>query len=350
MGGGAKPPLPQGEAARSAGHKALSQGEREGHRPDSGATPPGGRTLECVWRGVRAVAVAVAMVLLSARPAALAQSDDEVSSAAGEAAVQPWSGWWWPAGSAGGGPTLFAPDGPLDKYDRYVAATSGESPGTRAWEREELYIPGVPWAGHCNGFAAAALLEPEPTQPISVLGITFSVADQKGLLVDYHFGDSAAWSFGADSDLNPADFHRMLLTWIGEAGQGFVLTYDMGGGEVWSYPAYKFESHWTADPGRIWYPEPTIRNSDRDLVSPWLDRQTIANILAGSDGSDITPTATPAAIVSPTAMSTPTPGSASTPVATSTPTPAATMTPTPTPTPSRAATPRVTPTRVPRRP
>ena len=48
---------------------------------------------------------------------------------------------------------------------------------------------------HCNGFAAAALLEPEPTEQREILGITFSVADLKGLLVDYHFGDAAAWSF-----------------------------------------------------------------------------------------------------------------------------------------------------------
>jgi hypothetical protein len=384
--------------------------------------PVGGipRTLDGMWRVVRAVAVGVALVVvLNARPAALAQSDDEVSSAAGEAAVQPWSGWWWPAGP-GSGPTLFAPDGPLDKYDRYVAATSGESPGTRAWEREEMYVPGVAWAGHCNGFAAAALLEPEPTEPLNVLGITFSVADQKGLLVDYHFGDAAAWAFGADGDLNPADFHRMLLTWLGGAGQGFVLTYDMGKGEVWSYPAYKFESHWTADPsregvwrvtttvwmadmdvpanfvgtkvypspagktfeytlqgdptspddgawtgasrsgrfahpGRIWYPEPTVRNTEeRDLVSPGLDRQTIANILAGSDGTDLTPTPAPTEVAVPTPTPGPTgvatPGPTVTPTAASTPTPLPTAAAARTPTPTPSATPRATPTRVRPRP
>ena len=127
----------------------------------------------------------------------------------------------------------------------------------------------------------------------------------------------------------------------------------MANGEVWSYPVYRFESHWTQDasvegqwrvsttvwmadmdvpanfvgtkpypgaagkvftytlqgdprdpsdgawigasksgrfahPGRIWYPESTLRNEDRDLVSPGLDRQTIANIIAGSDGGDVT--------------------------------------------------------------
>jgi Transglutaminase elicitor len=376
-------------------------------------------TLESVWRVLGAVAL---VVLLGGAPAAAAQSDDGhvlASSAAGEAQTQPWSGWWWPAGNSG--PTLFAPGGPLDKYDQYVAATSGDNPGTRSWERDELFVPGVAWAGHCNGFAAAALLEPEPTEPVSMLGMTFSVADLKGLLVDYHFGDAAAWSFGADSDLNPADFHRMLLTWLGAGGQGFVLTYDMGQGEVWSYPLYRFESHWTADPkqegtwdvtttvwmadmdvpanfvgtkvypsaagktfeytlqgnplnpddgawtgasrsgrfahpGRIWYPDPTVRNTERELVSPGLDRQTIANILAGSDGTDLTPTPTPtvqsapAPVVSPTATVTPAPTSTPTPVSTSTPASTTTPAAAPTSTPRPTLTPKPTPTRARPRP
>jgi len=262
-----------------------------------------------------------------------------------------WSGWWWPAHDAGG-PTLFAANGPLEKYDRYVAAVTGQNPATRDWERQELYFPGATWAGHCNGFAAASLLEPEPTAPIDVLGINFSVADLKGLLVDYHFGDSAAWAFGTDGQVNPADFHNALLNWVQVGGKGFVLTFDMGGGEVWSYPVYRFESEWAPDPvepdvwhvkttvwiadmdvpvnfvgvkdypspagktfeyaligdprapsdgswtgastsgrfshpGRIWYPDPSARNDERALVSPGLDRQTLANILAGSDGSDV---------------------------------------------------------------
>ena len=31
------------------------------------------------------------------------------------------------------------------------------------WERQEIRFAGLSWAGHCNGWAAAALLEPEPT-------------------------------------------------------------------------------------------------------------------------------------------------------------------------------------------
>ena len=304
----------------------------------------------------RIVYLLVAALIASGYGAAAARAqstdtDQDPLSASGEVEAMPWSSWWWPSFD-GAGPTLFAPNGPLDKYDRYVANTFGENPQTRTWERQSLYFPGTPWAGHCNGFAAAALVEPEPTEPVTVLDVTFSVADLKGLLVDYHFGDAAAWSFGEDGSVNPADFHRMLLDWVGGAGQGFVLTFEMANDEVWSYPVYRFESHWTADPkvddqwqvtttvwmadmnvpanfvgtkpypgpagktfqytltgdprdpsdgawagtsksgrfahpGRIWYPESTVRNHERDVVSPGLDRQTIANILAGSDGSDV---------------------------------------------------------------
>ena len=371
---------------------------------------------------------ALLMVLLISRPAvagAQANSNEESTSAAsGEVESQPWSGWWWPAWDRIG-PTLFAPNGPLDKYDQYVAATSGDNPATRAWERQELYVPGVPWAGHCNGFAAAALLEPEPTEPVTVLGITFSVADLKGLLVDYHFGDAAAWSFGEDGQLNPADFQRMLLNWVGGVGQGFILTYEMGNDEVWSYPVYRFETQWTADPnqadlwhvtttvwmadmdvppafvgtkpypnaagkkfeytlqgdprdpsdgawtgiskagrfahpGRIWFPQATVRTEERQLVSPGLDRQTIANIIAGSDGSDVTappppsaaaastPTASPMPVSAPSAVATPTatptPVPVATAVATPTPSPTPVPTATPTPNPSRKAAPTPTPT------
>lgn len=295
----------------------------------------------------------VVALLLCMPPVAAAQSTDveQPLGASAELETPPWSGWWWPA-SDSLGLTLFAPNSPLDKYDRYVATVTGDSPGTRDWERAHLFFPGTSWAGHCNGFAAAALLEPEPTEPVTVLDIDFSVADLKGLLVDYHFGDAAAWSFGEDGELNPAEFHRMLLTWLQVVGKGFVLTYDLGNGEVWSYPVYGFDSQWSADtaeadlwhvrttvwmadmnvspnfigtrpyggpagksfeytlsgdpghptdgawtgvsrsgrfahPGRIWYPAATVRNADRDLVSPGLDRQTLANIIAGSDGSDV---------------------------------------------------------------
>src|SRR5262245_35150725 len=54
-----------------------------------------------------------------------ARVPDQPPRAAAEVEQPVWSGWWWPA-SDGAGPTLFAPNGPLDKYDRYVQAVRGE--------------------------------------------------------------------------------------------------------------------------------------------------------------------------------------------------------------------------------
>ena len=86
-------------------------------------------------------------------------------------------------------PHLFDPNGPLAKYDLFVTRNGRDNPATLAWEQRELWLSGFSWAGHCNGWAAAALLEPEPTAPVTRAGVDFSVADLKGLLSSYHFAD-----------------------------------------------------------------------------------------------------------------------------------------------------------------
>ncbi len=159
----------------------------------------------------------------------------------GLARHQPWSGWWWSV--SGVGPALEAPGGPLSKYDRLVSQITGHDPGTQRWEASELRPAGrgLQWAGHCNGWAAASLLELEPTEPREVGGVWFSVADQKGLLSDYHFADSALWSYGGADDVNPADFHRALLGWLRDQHFPMIMTFNMGSEEVWSYPAFQFQ-------------------------------------------------------------------------------------------------------------
>lgn len=258
------------------------------------------------------------------------------------AARQPWSGWWWPAATNVRGPHLFDSNGPLAKYDRFVSRNGADDPQTLEWEQKELRLD-VSWAGHCNGWAAAALLEREPTKDREAGGISFGVADLKGLLVSYHFADSAAWLRGGE-DLSPVDFHQQLVEWLGARKKGFVLTFrPTADEEVWSYPAYRFAltmspdslepdvTHvqatvWLADndvaadfvglqtwrgdgqtyeyrllgprdaptggewegvsvsgrfahPSSIWYPDARHRNLDRELASPNLDYKTIKRIL-----------------------------------------------------------------------
>jgi hypothetical protein len=198
----------------------------------------------------------------------------------GEAARKPWSGWWWPSNPAVPGPKLYDPNGPLDRYDRFVTYTGAPNPRTREWELANNRFTGAKlnWAGHCNGWAAAAVLEPEPVQPRTIAGIVFGVAEQKGLLSAYHFADGAQWIYGSDSEkVNPADFHRQLLRWIGQERKAFVVSFRDQGDEIWSYPAYKFRLVMGPDPlvpGR-WHVRATVWFAAGDVApgfvgtKPW---------------------------------------------------------------------------------
>lgn len=190
---------------------------------------------------------------------------------AAELVRKPWSGWFWPA-SDGRGPTLYEPNGPYAKYDRFYQSVTGVNPGVAAWERKEIYFPNLPWAGHCNGYAAAALLEPEPTEPVTANGITFSVADLKGLLSGYHFADAAMWSVGENRTVDPADFHRTLFSWLQAEGLGFVLAFEMGGGEVWNYPVYAFRTEWGPHPTQpdVWEVTTTLWMADAERPADFV--------------------------------------------------------------------------------
>ena len=125
-------------------------------------------------------------------------------------------------GPAGGGrPTTGSGQRCSRSTDHSTNTTSTRSrcaawtPAHASFERASVFFPNTTWAGHCNGFAAAALLEPEPLEPVTALGVTFSVADLKGLLVDYHFGDAAAWTFGDDEPGSQSRRNFTPCCWTG---------------------------------------------------------------------------------------------------------------------------------------
>ncbi len=167
----------------------------------------------------------------------------------GETTPVAWSGWWWPALDGANGPHLFDADGPLDKYDRLAEHFTGERPGTRAWELEHLrfFDARYSWAGHCNGFAAAAVLEPEPTEPIDVAGVRLSVADQKGLLAAYHFADAARWSVAEPGGIAADAFHRTVVTWLVGAGKPFIANVYFQPEQIFNYPAYRYRIEFRPD-------------------------------------------------------------------------------------------------------
>ena len=181
-------------------------------------------------------------------------TDDD--SAFGEIKPAPWSGDWWSRkkgfmvkGWPGHFPSAF------QRYDAFVQARTGKNPGVWAWEndvRNTHYNPKAEdWEGHCNGWSAAAILEPEPRETKIRNGIAFETSDQKSILSElymntyYNFYGHRNWGKPGDDpdDIYPDEFHRLLLEYLGNKKSAMVCdtSYDR---QVWNFPIYKFKSSW----------------------------------------------------------------------------------------------------------
>ena len=117
-----------------------------------------------------------------------------------------------------------------------------------AWEIMNSYAPtGEGWWGHCNGWAAAAILtqQPDASRTITVGGqdIAFTTADQKGLLTEMHLGVSAhlfGSRYGTSasddvSDLTPGAFFTLVGHFLGDRGVSLVVDSEATEA-VWNYP------------------------------------------------------------------------------------------------------------------
>ena len=145
----------------------------------------------------------------------------------------------------------------LDKF-ALLQQVEGRTHGTNpwfgpAWEMLNHWSPaGSGWWGHCNGWAAAAILTNEPRAAHTVnfggdKSLELGVADQKGLLSETYYsqlsnfyGSRYNGDDGDDiSDLSPKAVLQILTTYIGDRGVPFV--FDVTAGEqVWNYPAYEY--------------------------------------------------------------------------------------------------------------
>jgi competence ComEA-like helix-hairpin-helix protein len=144
---------------------------------------------------------------------------------------------------------------PMDKMALALYLDGRTSPNPfylPAWEILNSYNPaGGSWWGHCNGWAAAAILTNEPRSSVNVTaggsGLSFTSADIKGLLTEAHYSTlshfygARYYKEGDDlSDLSPAAFQRLINFYIRE--QGVPLVFDTTASEaVWNFPA------WAAD-------------------------------------------------------------------------------------------------------
>jgi competence ComEA-like helix-hairpin-helix protein len=145
---------------------------------------------------------------------------------------------------------------PMDKFAtvQYLRGKTYPNPYyLGAWEILNSYNPGgESWWGHCNGWAAAAILtnEPRESMDFSVSGedIEFTVADIKGLLTESHYSTYSRFygeRYNGDDeddikDLTPASFQKIMNFYVRE--QGVPLVFDTTASEaVWNFPAYGIE-------------------------------------------------------------------------------------------------------------
>lgn len=148
-----------------------------------------------------------------------------------EADIKPWRGYWW---AYNGRRLSNGSNSPMAKYDRFVKARTGSNPGSQSWENARHRYHGINWEGHCNGWAASAVLRPEPiaSKFDEQSGETFTVADQKGLLAetDYcvkiaFFGTRYRGPNSNARDIGAASFHKTLRYYIGTLKKPIAIDY-----------------------------------------------------------------------------------------------------------------------------
>ncbi|MGE0172147.1 MAG: hypothetical protein AB7T49_05155 [Oligoflexales bacterium] len=164
----------------------------------------------------------------------------------------PWSGYWYPKRKD----DLFGkPESPLAKLDRVASAIDRNAPlESAAWEFSRYSPDDADWAGLCDAWALASIRTPEPKTPIKFANVTFSISDQKALLIKKHEGYQAKIygnryygshvTDGEIQDLRPEAFHRIVQEVIGVKSQAIVIDEDPGP-EVWSRPLFRVR--WTID-------------------------------------------------------------------------------------------------------
>ncbi len=169
----------------------------------------------------------------------------------GTSQITPWSSWWFPTKDK----YLFESSNektlaPLQKYDAYNKENSGVDSESALFERMEIYDPSeVNWAGLCHAWAIASVLHVEPKVSIIKNNISFSVADQKALLLKSYespiglkfYGKRNNGGFEDDfNDIYPDQFHRMAQVFLFERKLPFLMDYDPRF-PVWTVPIYNIK-------------------------------------------------------------------------------------------------------------
>ena len=111
------------------------------------------------------------------------------------------------------------------------------------------------WFGHCNAWAAAAIMEPEPRHSTTVSDIPFTAGDVKAYITELYmeihssfygsrneYHDTEDARSGIDfKDVTPAAFHILFADMVGKRDKGFVID-RYTGSQVWNQPVRAFRS------------------------------------------------------------------------------------------------------------
>ncbi len=215
---------------------SLNHSHKWGGRDSSGRTvAPGSYTLQFYFEDV-------AGNLPDHYP--VTRTVEITNRVSGTAAKIPWSGWWWPRRETYA-QKLYNNPGPLTKYDKIN--------GTSAWaweyEHHRTTDPAQDWWGHCQAWAAAAIMEPQP-QGRTIDGVEFSQDDVEALYAEAwsrHRGQQWGSRYkdqGLNSeeytDVYPAEFDEQVRYWIGEQRTALLMDFTTSRA-VWNYPVYAFE-------------------------------------------------------------------------------------------------------------
>ncbi len=170
----------------------------------------------------------------------------------------PYSGFWYPESHKGTAIRWdYYNDSALEKYD---AVYNGGVNKATDWETSNHGQAAVDWAGHCNGWSAAAQRHKEPARSVTKGNVTFEPRDIKALLAEIHMSAKPAFlggnrcdlpSFTGPSgrsdptvmgdceDINPGVMHVVIANWIGRK-QHIIIMDRSAGNEVWNSPLYKY--------------------------------------------------------------------------------------------------------------
>lgn len=155
----------------------------------------------------------------------------------------PYSGYIYPDKQGGTGVVLR-------KYDRAfhrgmnLAAKHEVFDIESTRERRGLFFAGrrvtPDWAGHCNGWTAAAIRHAEPQKSVRRGSVVFTPADIKALLAEVYTYNRTEFLGGMDKAINPGLMHILVTNWIGRQKHPIAMDSTVGK-EIWNYPIYAYK-------------------------------------------------------------------------------------------------------------